>query len=120
MLFFLVGGWVVDWDSTLVPACTCIHFLTPKHPPHIYSRFLETVALHIAKNYLVDRGAFDASTRMPLVSATAWNVFHFIVIVSSTAWNCFDFHYRFKQCIQSSKPQCAVASTVAELTSGQY
>lgn len=34
---------------------------------YVAPRFLDTVALHIAKNFLVDQGAFDPATRVPLI-----------------------------------------------------
>jgi pantothenate kinase-related protein Tda10 len=34
---------------------------------HLPRSFLEKVALHIAKNFLVDSGAFDPSTKVPLI-----------------------------------------------------
>lgn len=30
-------------------------------------RFLEAVAMHITKNFLMDQGSFDAATRVPLI-----------------------------------------------------
>lgn len=34
---------------------------------YIAPRFLEAVVMHITKNFLVDQGAFDASTKIPLI-----------------------------------------------------
>ncbi len=46
----------------------CLPCPAPPHPlVPPWCRFLEKVALHIAKNFLADAGAFDPSTKVPLI-----------------------------------------------------
>lgn len=39
----------------------------PPAPPHLPRSFLEKIALHIAKNFLLEFGALDSATRVPLI-----------------------------------------------------
>jgi hypothetical protein len=55
----IADGSLRDWDFRSLNNIVGDYYVAPK--------FLDAVAMHIAKNFLVEQGSFDASTRVPLI-----------------------------------------------------
>ena len=55
----IADGSLRDWDFRSLNNIVGDYYVAPK--------FLDAVAMHVVKNFLVDAGSFDASTRVPLI-----------------------------------------------------